>query len=164
MLRSAALFVVLVSPLAAQDGDRALFGAPSILETAPQPPVADSTESLDARRWRAVRTFLGTAGGYVTLGLVGGAVGFQLDAAGCGDVCFPDGMWIGWVLGSTVGAGLGAHLGGGGTGSIVWTLVSAGVAQAALGLYGVATDDPVPILIPVSVLAATVADRVSASR
>ncbi|WP_420456506.1 hypothetical protein [Rubrivirga sp.] len=159
MLR-AVLFVALISPLAAQD----LHEVPLLLDTGLHASVADSSESLDARRWRTVRTFVGAVGGYVTLGLVGGAVGFQLDSSGCGDVCLPDGMWVGWALGSTVGAGLGAHVGSGRSGSMVWALVGAGAAQGALGLYAAATDNPVPILIPVSILAATIADRVAASR
>lgn len=116
-------------------------------------------------QWRAVTALLGSAGGYVAFGLAGGTFGYHLDgSAGCDDFCLPDGVWVGWTIGSALGAGLGAHVGGGGAGSLAWTLVGAGAAQGALGLYGASIDNPVVVLIPVSVLAALVADGVSTSR
>jgi len=116
-------------------------------------------------RWRAITALLSSTGGYVALGLAGGGFGYHLDdSAGCDDFCLPEGVWVGWTIGSAVGAGLGAHLGGGGSGSLAWTLVGAGAAQSALGLYGASIDNPFVALIPVSVLAALVADGVSASR
>lgn len=163
MLRLLPLVLLLASPLSAQEAR----GSPEpilVIPVAPSTSVAASADSLDGRRWRTALTFLGATGGYVTLGVVGGVIGFHMDASACGDVCLPDGMWVGWVLGSTVGAGLGAHLGSRGTGSRTWALVGAGATQVALGLYGAATDNPVPILIPVSILAATVAERASGAR
>ena len=118
-------------------------------------------DSLNARRWRTVTTFFGATGGYLALGVTGAMLGYDLDEPDCpDDICVPLGMVIGWAIGSTLGAGLGAHLGGRRSGSLPLALAVSGGVQIGLWLY---SSDGVAMLIPVSVLASTIADRVSAS-
>ena len=162
-MRRLAFLLLVASSVSAQDAPeaRSILFVPS-REEPPASVVRIPDDSLDARRWRTVASFLGSTGGYVVLGATGALVGFELDCSGCDDVWLPDGMFVGWAVGSALGAGLGAHLGGGRSGSLPWALAASGVVQAGLWLYST-EGRPFAVLVPVSVLAATIADRVSAS-
>lgn len=131
----------LLAPVAqVQAATPALLQQDPCNETLPQSPA-------QRPRWqRGTLTFLGSALGAVAGTVAGGLTGFAIGGRCSGECMFgPPGMWLGALIGYSLGAGLGAHFTGdalGGDGQWWSTLLgtAAGTALSLL-LVSIAAND-----------------------